>query len=120
MVVAFCYIFRAPTVAEKNIKAITSDLLNLAARAQQFYYKPVGLGGGGNSFSGLSADASGINKLILKTTNDNGTYSIITAGNATSVTLQGLGNQDGDGDATNCTVRITVFADSLATTVVNR
>ncbi len=108
------------SAASSNLEAVTSDLLNLAARAQQFYVKPSGLGGGGNSFSGLSADATGIAKLTPKATNDNGTYTISTAGTGTSVTLQGLGNQDGDGDATNCTVRITVFADSLATTVVNR
>jgi len=106
--------------ASSNLEAVTGDLLNLASRAQQFYVKPSGLGGGGNSFSGLTANAAGIEKLTPKATNDNGTYSISTAGNGTSVTLQGVGTQDGDGDGTNCTVRITVFSDSLATSIVNR
>ena len=106
--------------ASANLEAVTGDLLNLSSRAQQFYVKPSGLGGGGNSFVGLTADAAGIQKLTPKASNDNGTYSISTAGTATSVTVQGVGNQDGDGDATNCTVQITVFSDSLATTIVNR
>jgi len=108
------------SAASANLEAVTSDLLNLAARAQQYYVKPAGMGGGGNSFSGLSADASGIAKLTPKATNDNGTYSIKTAGNATKVVLKGVGNQDGDGNGTNCTVEVEVFADSLATTIVDR
>ena len=94
--------------ASSNLEAVTGDLLNLASRAQQFYVKPSGLGGGGNSFSGLTANDAGIQKLTPK------------ASNGTSVTLQGVGNQDGDGDGTDCTVQITVFSDSLATTIVNR
>jgi len=108
------------SAASANLEAVSNDLLNLASRAQQYYVKPAGLGGGGNSFSGLSADAAGLAKLTPKATNDNGTFSISTAGDANSVTLQGVGNQDGDGDGTNCTVQITVFSDSLATTIVNR
>ena len=106
--------------ASANLEAVTNDLLNLASRAQQYYVKPTGLGGGGNSFVGLSADATGLQKLTPKASNDNGTFSVSTAGTATSVTLQGVGNQDGDGDGTNCTIQITVFSDSLSTTVVNR
>ena len=103
------------SAASANLEAVTNDLLNLASRAQQYYVKPTSIGGGGNSFVGISID-----DLTAKSTNDNGTYSISTAGTATSVTLQGVGNQDGDGDGTNCTVRVTVFADSLSTTIVNR
>ncbi len=106
--------------ASSNLEAVTGDLLYLASRAQQFYGKPASLGGGSSSFSGLTANDAGIAKLTPKVSNDNGTYSISTAGNGTSVTLQGVGKQDGDGDGTNCTVQIAVFADSLATTVVNR
>ena len=106
--------------ASANLEAVTNDLLNLASRAQQYYVKPTGLGGGGNSFVGLSADAPGLQKLTPRASNDNGTFSVSAAGTATSVTLQGVGNQDGDGDGTNCTIQITVFSDSLSTTVVNR
>ncbi len=103
------------SAASANLEAVTSDLLNLAARAQQYYVKPVGMGGGGNSFVGVA-----ITDLTPKASNDNGSYSISTAGTATMVGIQGVGTQDGDGDGTNCTVTVTVFADSIATTVSNR
>ncbi len=103
------------SAASANLEAVTNDLLNLSARAQQYYVKPVSMGGGGNSFQDIA-----IGDLTAKPTNDNGTYSISTAGNANSVTIQGVGKQDGDGNTTLCTVRIQVFADSLATTIVDR
>jgi Tfp pilus assembly protein PilE len=103
------------SAASANLEAVTSDLLNLASRAQQFYVKPSGMGGGGNSFSGIS-----ISELTPKASNDNGTYSISTAGTATLVGIQGIGVQDGDSDGTNCTVVVTVFSDSIATSVSNR
>lgn len=37
--------------AQANRKILISELNNLAALAQQYYRKPTGLGGGGNSFS---------------------------------------------------------------------
>lgn len=108
------------SAASANLEAVTSDLLNLAARAQQFYVKPVGMGGGGNSFVGLAATAAGLQQLTPKASNENGTYSIKTAGTVTSVVIQGIGVQDGDGDGTKCTVSVSVFADSIATAIYNR
>ncbi len=103
------------SAASSNLEAVTSDLLNLAARAQQYYVKPTGMGGGGNSFVGVT-----IKDLTPKPSNDNGTYSIKTAGTSSKVVLKGVGNQDGDGNGTNCTVEVTVFADSIATSIVDR
>jgi Tfp pilus assembly protein PilE len=80
-----------------NRDAVTNDLVNLAARAQQFYRRPTALGGGGNNFTGLTADAAGLRKLTNRETNANGTYSITSAGNATGVTLQGVGTEMVDG-----------------------
>jgi Tfp pilus assembly protein PilE len=94
-----------------NRDAVTNDLVNLASRAQQFYRRPTALGGGGNNFTGLSADATGLAKLTSKSSNANGTYSIITAGNSTSVTLKGLGVEKGT-NGTAIDVRMTVFSDS--------
>lgn len=101
--------------ASSNLEAVTNDLLNLAARAQQYYVKPTGMGGGGNSFSGIA-----ITDLTAKTTNENGTYSISTAGTTDLVGIQGIGTMDGDDDGTNCTVVVTVLADSVHTSVSNR
>ena len=105
------------SAASANLEAVSNDLLNLASRAQQHYVKPTGMGGGGNSFAGLTADAAGLKKLTSKASNDNGTYSITGAGTADKVTITGVGNQDGDGDGENCTVRIVVFAAACSTYV---
>ena len=80
-----------------NRDAVTNDLVNLAARAQQFYRRPTALGGGGNSFVGLTADAAGLRKLTNRETNANGQYSITTAGTATAVVLQGVGTEVASG-----------------------
>lgn len=101
-----------------NRDAVSNDLINLAARAQQYYRRPVGLGGGGNSFAGLSADAAGIAKLTNNATNDNGTYTISTAGDGTHVTLRGVGTSKAD--ATNfVTLTCDVTAAAYAVTTVH-
>lgn len=106
--------------ASSNLDAVTADLMNLASRAQQHYRRPTAMGGGGGSFALLTANAAGLAYLTTQPTNENGTYSISTAGNATSVTVQGIGISDGDKDGTNCTARVQVWDDSVALTVVNR
>ena len=71
---------------DQNRSAVIADLTTLAAKAQQYYAKPVTLGGGGNSFVGLTADATGLGDLasVAFTNNANGTYTIKTAGTATT------------------------------------
>jgi len=107
-------------IANANLQAVTNDLMNLSSEARRYFLKPALFGGGDGSFVGLTADAEGMAKISTRSTNDNGIYSIITAGNATSVTLQGIGKEDGDGDGSNCIVQVTVFADDLATNIINR
>lgn len=80
-----------------NRDAVTSDLVDLASRARQFYRRPAAVGGGGESFTGLTADSLGLAKLTSKQRNANGIYSIQTAGNATQVVLKGVGNERADG-----------------------
>jgi hypothetical protein len=98
-----------------NRDAVTNDLVNLAARAQQFYRRPTALGGGGGSFTGLSG-TTGLQKLTNRATNANGTYSISVAGDENGVVLQGVGTELADG--TNpVTMKIFVYAnrsDSVA------
>jgi hypothetical protein len=107
--------------AGSNLDAINADLMNLASRAQQHWRRPVSMGGGGHSFELLTATPAGLAYLTTQPSNENGIYSISTPGNATNVTIQGIGNEDGDGDGTNCTARITVWSDSVgATVVINR
>ncbi len=78
---------------DQNRSAVIADLTTLSAKAQQYYAKPTTLGGGGNSFVGLTADATGVGILASTafTDNANGTYTVKTAGTATTVVLHGVG-----------------------------
>jgi hypothetical protein len=78
-----------------NLDAICNDLVILAARAQQYYHRPAALGGGGNSFAGLTADYSGLAKLTSMPNgkNANGTYIISCAGTLNSVVLEAVGRE---------------------------
>ncbi len=78
---------------DQNRSAVIADLTTLSAKAQQYYAKPTTLGGGGNSFVGLTADATGLGILASTafTDNANGTYTVKTAGTATTVVLHGVG-----------------------------
>lgn len=106
--------------ASSNLDAVTADLINLASRAQQHFRRPTAMGGGGGSFALLTADASGMAFLTTQPTNENGAYTISTAGNATSVALTGVGTEDGDKNGTNCTAIVTVWADSISVSVNDR
>ena len=105
---------------DQNRTAVIADLTSLAAKAQQYFAKPTTLGGGGNSFSGLSADDTGLGILASTafTTNSNGTYSIKVAGGATSVTLQGIGTT-ALSDGSKPTYTMLVTAQTQAPTKVN-
>ena len=84
---------RRPNRIEQNRNTVITDLTTLAAKAQQYCATPLVLGGGGNSFVGLTADSAGIAVLAgtAFTNNVNGTYSIARAGNADSVVIRGVG-----------------------------
>lgn len=100
-----------------NRDALTNDLVNLASRAQQYYRRPVALGGGGNTFSGLTADATGLSRLTNKPSNGNGTYSITVAGSGTgtsaSLTIKGIGNELNNGTAVQVQAKVWPDRDSV-------
>jgi len=73
-----------------NRESLGNDLLNMAARAHEYYRKPQTVGGGGRSFVGLTKDAAGLAKLSRNPVNDNGSYSIFTAGTSSMVELEGI------------------------------
>jgi len=106
--------------AAANLDRVTAFLLELGVRAQQYYRTPIWLGGGGHSFSGITADAQGIELLTSIPDNEIGTFSVSVAGDATQVTIMGIGIEDGDKDGSNCTATCQVFPDSMQTTIVNR
>lgn len=97
-----------------NRDAVTSDLVALAAHAQQFVRRPATLGGGQGSFSGLTADAAGLARVtsMANGTNANGTYSILTAGSSSQVVLQGKGMEIGNDGSNPVKVVMNVWADS--------
>ena len=78
---------------EQDRRAIISDLLVLASKAQQYYATTVTFDGGGASFLGLTADARGMAHLasLPFTDNAHGTYSIKTSGDVNRVVLHAVG-----------------------------
>ena len=100
-----------------NRDALTNDLVNLASRAQQYFRRPVALGGGGYTFSGLTADATGLSRLTNKPSNGNGTYSITVAGSGTgtsaSLTIKGIGNELNNGTAVQVQAKVWPDRDSV-------
>ena len=96
--------------ASSNLDGVVSDLQNLAARAHQYYRKPKTMGGGARSFAGITADAAGLAKLTATGTNDNGIYSIQTAGTDSTVVIRGVGYEDGDRDGIPITVDMVVYS----------
>jgi hypothetical protein len=106
---------------DDNRDGITNDLSNLASRAHQYYRRPSYLGGGGNSFSGLTADAAGMAKLTNSPRNDNGVYTVASAGTGTginaNVELLGVGNETYGGSYV--AVRVRVYPDRDSVWIVN-
>ena len=81
-----------------NRDGVIADLNNLGAMAQQYYRKPTSMGGGGNTFTGLT--------IPTKTdTTPNGTYAATVA--AQSITLTGTGTEKNAGSAIVHTATIT-------------
>ena len=99
-----------------NRDAVVNDLVNLGARAQQYYRRPISLGGGSNDFTlilmeHLAGPVGGTDWV-----NPNGTYTIDNVA-AQEITLKGLGTEKVGGNPVEVTCRVT--PDSLQTTVVN-
>ena len=96
-----------------NRDGVTNDLVNLAARAQQYYRRPTALGGGQGSFASCT-----LLLLTTKPSNANGTYTL-SSPTQPSVTLDGLGVENGNDGTTPVKVEMIVYADSMVTTVLN-
>ncbi|MBU1130636.1 hypothetical protein KJ840_00695 [Patescibacteria group bacterium] len=109
-------------LAASNFDAVTSDLIDLSARAQQYYRHSVEMDGGGGSFTLLNiyhiAEPTAVMEGALR--NENGSYTILKGGTKNSVTIQGIGYEDSDGDGTPCTAQVQVWKDSLSVTPINR
>ena len=92
-----------------NRDAMSTDLMNIAVRAQQYYNTPSAMGGGGRTFFGLTADSVGMSKLVSTEmiNNGKGRYSIRAAGNQQRVIFESVGTvelSDGTFPTITCTV----------------
>ncbi|MDH4069198.1 MAG: hypothetical protein OEV30_02125 [Ignavibacteria bacterium] len=109
-VTAGIFLFQDQSAAT-NRDEIANDLVYFAAQAQKFYRRPAVLGGGSNSFGGMT-----MAKLTSNPSNANGSYVLapdpVPAG-ITSITVTGTGTETGHDAATPVEVVMTVWADSL-------
>jgi len=112
MGIAVGHLMFRDTSSSVNRDAVITDLVNLAARAQQYYRIPGASGGGHFSFTGLT-----ISRLTANPTNANGSF-VVTSVSPTQVVLDGTGVEGGN-DGSPISVTITVFADSTAVRVNN-
>ena len=103
-------IFSASAI-QANRDALIADCANLAAMSQQYYRKPVVLGGGGNSFVGFE-----INRNLRETAN--GTYSLENVEPA-SLTIVGLGKEIGNDGTNHIKVLIKILPDRTETNIIN-
>lgn len=100
-----------------NRDALISDLQNLANQAQQFYHRPVYLGGGGNSFDLLTTGS--ISTLTTHPTDANGSFFIETPGSGSGtnavVVIKGIGTETYNGAPVAAHVFVYPDRDSVAT-----
>jgi len=102
------------SASQANRDAVVADLTNLAAMAQQYYRKPVALGGGGNDFTGWTVPAT-----LVRTANMGADVTAtIVGGAAGTVTLVGVGTETGNDNTNGVKATMTVTATGV-TTVIN-
>jgi len=88
---------------QANQDAIRQDILTIASEAQAWFRRPVALGGGGNTFVGLTG-AGGWTNINYNSggaatfVNPNGTYGWGAAPSGVAHTITGTSIQDHDGD----------------------
>lgn len=99
---------------QADIDQVVQDVVSMGARAQQYYMKPTALGGGGQSFVGITIDDIG------SATNNNGDTYAVSGASASQVTITGtcVTAKCDDGE-TPVTVVGTVTPVNV-TTVINR
>ena len=99
------------SAASSNREAITADLTNLASMAQQYYRKPLALGGGGNLFTGWVIPTS-----FNKTANMSAIVTSVVA--AGTVTFTAVGNETGTNGSSPVSVSMAVSPTAITSTTV--
>ena len=92
-----------------NRDAVAQDCQRIVSQTQQWYRKPTSLGGGGNTFTGVT-----LPKIGVGSSNQNGSYAL-TVDSANQITVVGTGNELTAAGA-NVAVTIAYYAanDSMA------
>jgi len=104
-------LFRAYSVSV-NRDSLLSDIDHLAFRAMEYYRKPVATGGGGNSFVGFQIP------MVLQN-NPNGTFTIATAGTATTIIFRASGTEIGNDGSSPVALEATVTSNNVNVVVLN-
>ena len=100
------------SAVQANQDAVLQDCLNIGARAQEWYRKPVNLGGGGRSFTNL--DSVGV--LNMSETNPNVSAPFLLTPNDQTLEIVGTGVEG----SPVLTVTVVVTSDSVRSTVFNQ
>lgn len=91
-----------------NRDALTSDCTTIISKAQTWYKKPTSIGGGSNTFTGLT-----LAKLGVSNANENGTYTLSV--NASDCTCVGTGKEKTSaGTAVQVTMKYYANGDSTS------
>jgi hypothetical protein len=103
--------YTAQKEREANRAAVIGDLQKMAERAHRYYQRPVVLGGGGESFVGLTDNAWGILRLVDQRGNENGVCYVTVPGDRNHVVVLGTGNRGAEDGARYVTYEMHIFSD---------
>ncbi len=106
------------SASQSNRDAVIADLTNIASMAQQHFRKPAALGGGGGAFdASKNGTAWTVPATLVRTPNMSADVAATVT--ATSVTLVGVGTENGNDGATKVKVTMVVGADAITSTTIN-
>ncbi len=106
------------SASQSNRDAVIADLTNIASMAQQHFRKPAALGGGGGAFDATKGGTAWTVPATLVRT-PNMSADVAATVTATSVTLVGVGTENGNDGATKVKVTMIVGADAITSTTIN-
>ena len=94
------------SAVQANQDAVLQDCLNISARAQEWYIKPISIGGGGRVFTGVTMAA-----LNIDVANDNGSYALTVAAQSLSIAGTGV-------EGSPLVVTVVAAPDSITSTAI--
>ena len=100
------------SASSSNRDSLISSCATLGSMAQQFYRKPIALGGGSNTFTGWT-----IPTTLSQTTNMSA--AVTPTVTAQTLTLVAVGTETGTDGSTKTKVTMTVTSTGLTTTINN-